>query len=76
MEYGVHAFDREVLKRFIRSFIANWGRRGAPVLRIAMKCCGEVVRYEREIDIPVNDVRCPCGNWFLKYDEQPFRVKF
>lgn len=72
-EYAVYADDREALKAFVRS-VTRWGQRGTPVLEIEMPCCGERRRYMREVEIPVNDVRCLCGNWFLKYDQQPFQV--
>ncbi len=74
-DWAIRAYDREALKAFIRS-VKSLGRRGAPVLEIVLPCCGEIRRYRQEIDLPVNDVLCPCGNWFIKYEEQPLRVVF
>ncbi|KKM68909.1 hypothetical protein LCGC14_1456190 [marine sediment metagenome] len=77
---AVHADSREVLKSFIwwfRSVRSLHGVRGLPLLEARLPCCGEVRRYWQEYEIPSNDVGpCSCGNWFIKYREQPFQVIF
>ena len=76
--YSVYADNREALKNYIRQFIGSFAViPHAPRLEITMPCCGMRRVYRREIDIPVNDVGpCPCGNWLIKYKEQPFQVMF
>ncbi len=73
---GILAKDRETLIALIRSFVGVFiiGR-AIPLLEIRTPCCGEYKCYKLEVDIPVNDVGpCPCGNWFIRYEEQPLRV--
>ena len=74
--YAIYADNREVLKAYIRS-LSRLGKHGAPLIEITMPCCGEHKVYQQELNIPVNDVGpCPCGNWLIKYKEQPFQVVF
>ncbi len=67
---GVQADNRAVLLEFLGRYVPVDPLSCFSLLSIQMPC-GQRMEYEKEADIPVDSVHCPCGDpthWIIRYE--------